>query len=196
MHVHGDQLRQTPAENTYPGDSMPRHAEAIKRLIDTYRAKTILDYGAGKGLQYKQIRVKVDDGREFPSIPAYWGIDALTCYDPAYEPFIKLPQGTFDGVVCTDVLEHCPEDDLNWILDEMFSYARKFVYANVACYPALKRLPTGENAHCTIRPTPWWEALVRQVAAQCPGVRFQFSFDRFVTPAGGNPQMVSDIVNG
>ena len=24
----------------------------------------------------------------------------------------------FDGVVCTDVLEHFPEDDLTWIVEE------------------------------------------------------------------------------
>jgi hypothetical protein len=27
----------------------------------------------------------------------------------------------------------------------------------VACYPAQKRLPNGENAHATIRPVEWWK---------------------------------------
>jgi hypothetical protein len=66
-------------------------------------------------------------------------------------PFSALPEGRFDGVVCTDVLEHCPEEDLPWIVGELFGYARLFVFANVACYPAAKKLPNGENAHCTIR---------------------------------------------
>ena len=41
------------------------------------------------------------------------------------------------------------------------------MFANVACYPARKRLPTGENAHCTIRPPGWSEGL-RKVAARHP----------------------------
>src|ERR1051326_1125418 len=73
-----------------------------------------------------------------------------------------LPTGRFDGVVCTDVLEHCPEEDLAWILEEIFSYAARFVYLNVACFPARKTLPSGENAHITIREPDWWHALVAQ----------------------------------
>jgi hypothetical protein len=175
---------------------MPRHAEAIKRLIDAHGARTILDYGAGKGMQYKGVRVQVAGGGVFTSIPAYWGIDSLTCYDPAYEPFRKLPVGLFDGVVCTDVLEHCPEEDLEWIVGELFGFARRFVYANVACYPALKRLPTGENAHCTIHPAAWWMPLLRKMAAAYPQVRFRFAFDRFETQPDGTSKAVADAVTG
>jgi hypothetical protein len=77
-------------------------------------------------------------------------------------------------VVSTDVLEHCPEEDIGWIVDEMFGFAEQFVFANVACFPAKKRLPTGENAHCTIRPPDWWAALVRGVAARRPGIVWEF----------------------
>ena len=86
----------------------------------------------------------------------YWGIDYVHCYDPSYAKYSTLPLGPFDGVICTDVLEHCPEDDLPWIVTEIFAYAENFVYANVACYPAMKRFPTGENAHCTVRAPEWW----------------------------------------
>jgi hypothetical protein len=54
-------------------------------------------------------------------------------------------------VISTDVLEHCPgKVNVPWIVDEMFGYATRFVFANVAVIPAGKRLPNGENAHCTI----------------------------------------------
>lgn len=61
-----------------------------------------------------------------------------------------------------------------WILDEMFSYARKFVFASIACYPAKKRLPTGENAHCTIRPREWWESQIKEVTKRHNGVEYEF----------------------
>ena len=61
-----------------------------------------------------------------------------------------------------------------WIVEEMFSAARKFVYANVASYPAHKRLPNGENAHATQQPAEWWDVLLRSCASRHPGVTYRF----------------------
>ena len=91
-------------------------------------------------------------------------MDYVACYDPSYAPFSLLPQGPFDGVICTDVLEHCPEEDLDWIVGELFGYANKFVFASIAGYPAMKTLPSGENAHCTVQPLAWWNALFQRHA--------------------------------
>jgi hypothetical protein len=44
----------------------------------------------------------------------------------------------------------------------------------VACFPARKRLPNGQNAHCTIRPLRWWRQLVGEVAHKHPGVLYEF----------------------
>ncbi len=98
----------------------------------------------------------------------------IRCYDPGYAPFSELPEGDFDGVICTDVLEHCAEEDMGWILDELFGFARKFVFANVACFPARKTLPSGGNAHCTIKPAKWWDAQVGRAAAARPGPASEF----------------------
>ena len=196
MHVHGEQFRHIPAEQTFAGQSLPRHATAIKALIDAHAARTILDYGSGKGRQYQPLKVQLPDGREFPSIPAYWNVEAITCYDPGYEPHSRLPQGKFDGVLCTDVLEHCPQDDLEWIVGELFGYARKFVYANVACYPAIKRLANGENAHCTVQSTAWWKALVDRIAVQHSQVRYQILLEHQSTLADGRQQLLADRLVG
>jgi len=79
-------------------------------------------------------------------------------------------------VVCTDVLEHCPEEDLQWIVGEMFSFATRFLYAGIACYPAKSRLPNGENAHCTVRPPEWWQELFGGIATGYPGIKWSASF--------------------
>jgi hypothetical protein len=34
------------------------------------------------------------------------------------------------------------------------------VYLNVACFPARKTLPNGDNAHATVRPPQWWSDLM------------------------------------
>jgi hypothetical protein len=170
MHTEGERFMNLPPENTFPGASLPPQAERIKRLIEATGATNILDYGSGKGQQYDLRNVRLGNGQVVPSIADYWNVDYVHCYDPSYPPLSKLPSGTFDGVVSTDVLEHCPEEDVPWIIDELFRYAERFVFATIACYPARKRLPTGENAHCTIQPARWWAELAEASAARRPGV--------------------------
>lgn len=174
LHLKGEVFLGTKPEHTFPGLSIKPQLSRIKALIKRTGADTVLDYGCGKGQQYEPREIKGDDGEVAPSVLDYWDIGEVVCYDPCYEPYSKLPQGRFDGVICTDVLEHCPEPDVPWIIDEIFSYATRFVYANVACYPARKRLPNGENAHCTIQPVDWWENVVRKIALRHPGVVWEF----------------------
>ncbi len=176
LHVEGEKFLQLEPEATYPGISLMPHLGRIKRLIDETDAKTILDYGSGKGMQYEPQRIALPGRGEWNSVLDYWDVDEVRCYDPCYEPYSRLPEERFDGVVCTDVLEHCPEEDLRWIVSEIFSFATRFVYAAVACYPAKSRLPNGENAHCTVRPQQWWQILFEEVAAAYPGVKWTISF--------------------
>jgi hypothetical protein len=71
------------------------------------------------------------------------------------------------------MLEHCPEQDIDWIVDEIFSFAEHFLFATIACYPAGKRLPNGENAHCTLRPPEWWEEVMSRAATKYPAVQWE-----------------------
>lgn len=174
MHQNGEEFLGVPATDTFPGFSLDAQLARIKALIAAHGADTLLDYGCGKGQQYEPRPVKDDAGVVWPSVIDYWDIGELVCYDPCYERYNKLPEGKFDGVISTDVLEHCPEQDLPWIIGELFAYANKFVFANVACFPARKRLSNGENAHCTIRPVEWWVDLVQKVARDYPAIRWEF----------------------
>ncbi len=174
MHVEGETTHGKAPEETFPGKKLPIHAFAIKRLIDETGARTLLDYGCGKGQQYIWRDLRLPDGSRIESIESYWALNEIGKYDPGFEPHSRLPDKTFDGVVCTDVLEHCPESDIPWIIEEMFGYANRFVYANVACFPAKKILPNGENAHCTVRDPDWWIGLLHAIAARYPGVRYRF----------------------
>jgi len=173
MHRDGDVRRGTPAEQTFDGRSLPRQAPRIKKLIARTGAGTVLDYGSGKGRQYLPAGIMENGVVRWNSMQEYWGVESIRCYDPGHLPFCVLPEGRFDGVICTDVLEHCPEDDLPWIVGELFGFARLFVFANVACYPAIKTLPNGENAHCTIRPVEFWRGLFDKAAAATSGVLWE-----------------------
>ncbi len=172
LHEEGDGT--IPSEEMYMGTSTLYFASAIRNLIRYYGARTLLDYGAGKGRHYTAAKLVLPDGRKLPPLKEYWQFESVTCYDPGYAPFREVPTGTFDGVICCDVLEHCPQEDLPWIIDELFRYAKKFVFANVASYPALKHLPNGENAHCSVLAPSWWEELIRETADRYPTVGYHF----------------------
>jgi len=175
MHAEGEKFMNVPPVDTFPGFTLLPEAHHIKRLIERTGALNLLDYGSGKGRQYDARGVRLATGEVVESIIDYWAVDYVHCYDPSFPKYAKLPEGRFDGVISTDVLEHCPEEDLPWIVAEMFSYAERFLYATVACFPAKKRLPSGENAHCTIRPPAWWEDLFRRASASSPGVVWELS---------------------
>lgn len=164
VHTEGLADQDIAAEDAFAGTSLTAHLPLIRSLIRSTGAKTLLDYGSGKGVKYQATDIVVK-GERAKTVQAYWGLDSITCFDPGYPPFAAVPSGTFDAVICTDVLEHIPDLDLPWMLEEQFRFARKFVFGNIAAYPAEKTLPNGENAHCTIEQAPWWHDLIKRAHA-------------------------------
>ena len=170
MHEVGRPESGHGPEVTYAGKSLTEHIEPIARLVRETGARTILDYGSGKAGLYRDSpehepgsRYKVMDG---------WEGATITCYDPGYEPFATPYEGAYDGVITTDVLEHIPEEDIGWVLEELFAHARRFVYAAAACHPAQKFLPDGSNAHCTVQTPEWWRGRMEATARRYPGVKW------------------------
>ena len=52
LHTRGERILGLSPDETYPGVSMLPHTKRIKDLIDKTGARTVLDYGCGKGYQY------------------------------------------------------------------------------------------------------------------------------------------------
>ena len=184
LHAEGDANRGLSSGQTYPGVSLLRHCAGIRELVQKTGADTLLDYGSGKGIAYELSPIDIPGHGRVDSLLDYWDV-SVQCFDPCYEPYSTLPQGKFSGVISTDVLEHCPEEDLGWIVAEMFSFAERFVFANIACYPAQAHLPNGENAHLTIRDPQWWQRLFETTAKGSPGVGWRILTDTLQT---GSPQ--------
>jgi hypothetical protein len=178
MHRKGIPEQQISADELYDGKSLLPHLPTIKKLVAMTGATSLLDYGAGKGLLYRRNGITLPSGERISTVRGYLGVKRIACYDPGVEEHCELPARQFDGVISTDVLEHCPEDDIPWIIEELFSKARKFVFANIACYPAAKKLPSGENAHCTIRPAEWWGEVIKPIASRFPKMLYQFEISK------------------
>lgn len=175
LHTEGDQLNNIPPDQTFDGASLKPHVGTIGSLIQRHSATSLLDYGSGKAEGYNSAVVKTPGGEAVRGLQQYWGLDAVTHYDPGYEPFSDLPGQQYDGVISTDVLEHCPKQDIDWILREIFSYSRIFVFCTVAVYPANKKLPTGENAHVTIESPGWWLNKFGAARDEFPLIRYHLA---------------------
>lgn len=133
-------------EEMYAGNSTTIHKDFIGQYIDTLDCQTILDFGCGKGNQYHKQKIHETHFR---------GI-MPTLYDPAVEEYSTLPEGTFDAVISTDVLEHIEEDNIDDVLELLYSKANKFVYHGIANFPAAVTLSDGRNAHVIQKPIDWW----------------------------------------
>ena len=132
-------------QNTnYPGNNLKPQLHHILDLITDMQPETLLDFGCGKGLQYSKWKHHEDMGI-MPSL-----------YDPAVPEYEILPDGSFDGIISTDVMEHIPEEQIPETFDAITRRADKFVFLAIATSPAIAILPNGDNAHCTLKPIEWW----------------------------------------
>ena len=113
---------------SWAGYDVVKYQKKIKDLVDRYGAKTILDYGCGKGLQYKD-KLPYGENNQLMTFDEFLGV-TVYAYDPCVAGLdTPPPEGTkFDGVICTQVLNSIPDDDLDWVCERLMSYADKFCF--------------------------------------------------------------------
>jgi hypothetical protein len=165
------------AADVFIGKSLLRHIYQVRKLAIACNAKTAIDYGCGKASLYITDNFSKTFGSQYQSINEFWGVSKITLYDPGVPAYSERPGEPSDGLICTDVLEHIPEEDIDWVLDECFGLARHFVYMSIASYPAQKLLPNGWNAHLTIKPPNWWKAKFDRASARWAGKMYQIDIE-------------------
>ena len=144
----------------FAGWSIKRYVDDIAKAVATHDANSLLDYGCGKGYQYL-VRRSHDRWGACPHCSR--GL-LPTLYDVGVRQLAEKPEGTFDGVICTDMLEHIEEKDVVRVLDDLVGYATKFLVLGISCKPEqpqdTKRLSDGRGVHVTVRPPEWWRAQI------------------------------------
>ena len=141
------------------------YRSSIKEQFIKYDIKTILDYGCGgSDWTSKNFSQNSESAQEF------YNLDECFRFEPARE---LDERRQVDCVLNFDVLEHVFIADVEATLNDIFSYAKKLVILNIACYPAAAKLPNGENAHITNRHPYWWKAQVDNFALKFPNVYIQ-----------------------
>ena len=138
----------------YTGKSIRSGLPHIVKLVEETKPRRLLDYGCGKGQQYSVHKVH-----------EAWGGLKPHCFDVGVPAFSENPTGYFDGVICTDVMEHIDPADVDTILDDIFGFLRprddggtSFAFFWISCRPAARKtLPDGRNVHLCVREPSWWD---------------------------------------
>lgn len=181
MHNSGVSRRQEndvvhiKPERTFEGRGVFKHARTIGKLCWSTDARSILDYGSGKGRQYVD-EVHQKNKKVAENLQEYWKVNSITCFDPAISTDQEIPDRRFDGVISTNVLDLIPEEDLPWVVDTLFERANKFVFCNVMSFPSDLFLPNGENSRVTRRSSIWWRGIFEEANKKHPDVRYCIAF--------------------
>lgn len=129
--------RKYHEERPHYGTNSAHCVEAVRRLIADLGAKSVLDYGCGKG-----------------GLRAALG-DIVREYDPAIPGKDSEPEPA-QLLVCTDVLEHIEPEKLDSVLEHIRCLGDTILLI-IATRPATKDLPDGRNAHLLVRDAEWWK---------------------------------------
>lgn len=142
----------------FKGISLTPLVPTLINVTKENNCKTLLDYGCGKAIPYDKDRCK-EVGLKNP-VQELCSIESFDLYDPAYEKYAELPDKKYDIVVCTDVLEHIAEQDIDYVLTQILSRSNKVVFLNISCRPAVKHFKEGKfkgkNVHISVFDPSWW----------------------------------------
>lgn len=162
--------RHHESSKTYSGSLMRPHVPYLEGMIARLGITSALDYGCGKGEQYRWRDPKAG-GR---TVEERFGFEVRK-YDPCWPPYAEEPTGKFDLVICTHTLALIPLLDLDWVLGRLYVHAAKAVFIAEKIGERKKH----EVASLLERPIGWtvaqWLDRLRPFADHCPGVETVFS---------------------
>jgi len=169
------------SDGMFNGRSLVKFITIIDNFIKKYNCESLLDYGCGKAVLYTDNFKKVADVPEITKpIHEIWGIEKFKLFDPGYPEHDTLPKNElFDMVISTDVLEHIPSTDLDWVIREIFSYSSNVVFLNIACMQALKKLKDGRNAHISLYTSGEWLQFIARITEDFPYLTVYIFADEF-----------------
>lgn len=133
--------RKLHVDNVEYGAFAGRRAEFVEQMAEQLGARTVLDYGCGKG--------GLGRAMSFP----IWE------YDPAIPGKDELPKAA-DLVCCLDVLEHVEPEHLGAVLADIRRCMRGAGYFIINTTKSSKSFLTGENTHLIQHDGTWWENVI------------------------------------
>lgn len=171
LHEQGGEKtkgKATGAKEAFANGEFVREAQALRDLMRKHQVRSLINFGAGQPSGYYNKRFKLKGTETIvESMYDYLGKPYTKLYDPGVEEISQYPDHPSELVICSDVLEHIPEPDIDWFLDELAELATKVIHVTIHLGPAIALLPDGRNAHVTIRPAEWWKAKIAAAQTRC-----------------------------
>ena len=134
----------------YAGDMVIRILAHFPDLI------TILDYGCGEGSLQEYVEYRGITNRKW------------TMYDPGVAGLEVKPEGKFDLVITTDVLEHVEPEKQDEVITELCNYANKAMFNEIACYETDVKFPSGpykgKDLHINLKIPCFWRQEIEEIA--------------------------------
>ena len=165
---HKNGIKNLPGDSTFLGYSLTKWIIKIKEIIKINNANSLLDFGCGKGFLYNN-KFKIGDN-EFKNLSDFWDIENIFLYDPGVDKFSTYPNKRFDGIICTDVIEHIPEKDIMNFIDELFKFSNKFIFFVIATIPASKYFDDGKNIHLCLKTQNDWNEIFLDLKKKYPNI--------------------------
>lgn len=166
MHKSG--TKKLPPHNTFAGFSLVRWIPEIKLIIQKTNTQSIIDFGCGKAMAYKQ---KLNYGKViYPNIKNFWNLNNITLYDPGVEEYKLYPKEKADGLICTDVIEHITSEDVINFIHNLYKLSNKFVFLVIAIKPASKFFEDGRNIHLTLKSNEEWKRIFDNFKKEYPDI--------------------------
>jgi len=100
--------------------------------------------------------------------------------DPVADAAVPDKGSLFDAVVCTNTLEYLPDDDVPWVLEQLFSRAERLLYCEIRAARTTGREEQQYPTRPWTRSVEWWHYQFQIVARHHPEVRWRLH----LAPAG------------
>jgi len=160
----GQKMDTQEAGGPSPAKAVARYGDLV-RLLQGSNAENLL-----------HCRIKAFSGSA--ALPVSDEVRSIQRVDPLASEANAVFKGRFDAVVCTDTLEFIPDDDVPWLLDQLFRATDRLLYCRVIETRAASGDPALSRSQPWNRTIEWWHYQFQTVARHHPKVRWQLQLER------------------
>jgi mitochondrial fission protein ELM1 len=142
----------------------------VRELVTLSDATTLLDVG---------FAAPVASPDEMKGVAERSGVSSAYRLDFCSAEASLASPGGFDGVICTEVLEYLPDENIEWFVEALFARAKGFLYATVSDGSHAPKLPDGTPAkRLASGGRERWATCFENASARHPDVHWRLVFDR------------------
>ncbi len=135
-------------------------ADGVEEVLAEASATSVLEF-----------RLALREGPE-PCIADRAG-RVVTRFDPVESAVTAMPDKGFDAIVCRATFEYLPDEDIPWLIDSLFRWARRCVCVSVSTDPEPLRFDDGMTLQGRPRSQRWWLTHVESASARYPDVHWK-----------------------